>query len=89
MIGTANLKMYMDAVYTSAGAADSERRMLDAVLQNGGSPEMIHLYQTRWENARSQYNGAVTSLAAATGGSVLTLIAAVGACSPTLLLPTP
>jgi len=89
MIGTATLKMYMDAVYTTAGAVDSERRMLDALLQNGGSPEMIQLYQTRWENARSRYNGAITNLAIASGGSALTLIAAVGACSPALLLPTP
>jgi hypothetical protein len=89
MLSTAALNVYMNAVYTAAGAVDSERRLLDAILQNGGSPEMIQLYQMRWENAKSQYNAAITSLAMATGGSALTLIAAVTACSPALLLPTP
>lgn len=87
MIGTASLKPYMDAVYSASGTVDSERRMLNAVIQNGGSQEMIQIYQSRVDAAVSSYNGAVMNLAIAGGVSAATIVAAVVACSPTLLLP--
>lgn len=87
MLGTASLKPYMDAVYSAAGAVDSERRMLSAVTQNGGSPEMIQVYQGRYDAAVSSYNSAVTSLAVAGGVAAGAIAVAVVACSPAMLLP--
>jgi hypothetical protein len=89
LIGTASLQPYANAVYEAAAAVNSERRMLDVIRQNGGSPEMIQIYQTRYELAESSYKSAMMNFAIAGGVTVGAVGVAVAACSPSLLLPTP
>lgn len=88
-ISTASLKLFFDDVYQAAGALSSAERELQMVQQNGTSLETILMYQQQRDRARQEYDAALRNLALAGGGTFAAVGAAVIACSPTLLLPTP
>jgi hypothetical protein len=86
VVPVAALKFYMDDVYEAAGNRDGAYRMLQAGPYD---PATYQVMQLRAELADQQYASAVQSLAIVGGTTAVALMAAVAACSPGLLLPTP
>lgn len=86
---TATMEPLAHDLYAARNDYHSAQRMFDAVMANNPSLEMELLYAHRLEVAKNGYDGAVRGYAAGAGASVLAVAAAVVACSPGLLLPTP
>ncbi|WP_420126876.1 hypothetical protein [Longimicrobium sp.] len=76
-------------VYNAREEYASAKRMYDAVMANDPTLQMELLYAHRVEVARANYNDAVQNYSLGAGASVLAVIAAVVACSPGVILPTP
>lgn len=86
---TATMEPLAHDLYAARNDYNSAKRMYDAVMANNPTLEMELLYEHRVEVAKNGYEGAVRGYAAGAGATVLAVTAAVVACSPGLLLPTP
>lgn len=89
MGSTAIMQPAADNLYEARSEYDSAKRMYDVVMENPHTLEMELLYAHRVEVAKVGYDGAILGYAGAAGTAVGAVIAAVVACSPGMILPTP